>query len=258
MNAALAELFGIAPQVFVPTFLVFLRIGAVMMMMPAFGEMLVPMRIKLAAAVAFTLIVAPAVMPTLQSDPALQKPALILGVSEVITGLAIGLSLRMVLMALQVAATIAAQSTSLSQLLGGTSVDPQPAIGVVLLLAALALAAELGLHVQVSLLFIRSYELIGVGDPITGGNLAGWAVDAVSASFAFAFTLAAPFIALSLLYNLALGVINRAMPQLMVAFVGAPAITLGSLVLLALTAPLMLWLWAEEFGARILSPFGVR
>ncbi|MCV6591665.1 MAG: flagellar biosynthetic protein FliR [Silicimonas sp.] len=258
MTLALADFFGLAPQILLPVLLVFLRIGAVLMFMPAFGEMMVPMRVKLAAAIAFTLVVAPAVLPDLQASPALERPVLLLAGAEVITGLAIGLSLRLVIMALQVAATISAQSTSLSQLLGGASVDPQPAIGFILLLAALALAAELGLHVQAAILFMRSYELVGPGHVIGGSNLASWAVDAVSASFAFAFTLAAPFMAVSLLYNLALGVINRAMPQLMVAFVGAPAITMGALILLALTAPLMLWLWAELFSDRLRSPFAVR
>lgn len=258
MTTALAELFGLTPQFFQPVFLVFLRIGAVMALMPAFGEMMVPVRVRLAATLAFTMVVAPAVMPELQPSAIPDQPILILGLAEIITGLALGLSLRLILMALQVAATISAQSTSLSQLLGGASVDPQPAIGFVLLLAALALAAELGLHVQVSMMFIMSYELISPGDPIASGDLARWVVDAVSAAFSFAFTLAAPFVAVSLLYNLALGVINRAMPQLMVAFVGAPAITLGALVLLALTAPLMLWIWIEHFSARIQSPFGVR
>ena len=83
-------------------------------------------------------------------------------------------------------------------------------------------------------------------------------VRAVSSAFTFAFTLAVPFVAVSLLYNLALGVINRAMPQLMVAFVGAPAITYGALVLLALTAPLVLALWADQFQGRLLSPFWLR
>lgn len=258
MTAELAEFFGLTPQIFEPVFLVFLRVGAVMALVPAFGEMMVPIRIRLAATLAFTLVVAPAVVPNFQTDFASTQPILILGLAEVITGLALGLSLRLILMALQVAATISAQSTSLSQLLGGASVDPQPAIGFILLLAALALAAELGLHVQISMMFIMSYELIGPGNPIPSGDLAGWAVNAVSAAFSFAFTLAAPFVAVSLLYNLALGVINRAMPQLMVAFVGAPAITLGALFLLALTAPLMLWIWADQFSARIQSPFGAQ
>ena len=52
----------------------------------------------------------------------------------------------------------------------------------------------------------------------------------MAASFALALSLAAPFVIASLLYNVALGVINKAMPQLMVAFVGAPAITCGRAV----------------------------
>ncbi|NNE78744.1 MAG: flagellar biosynthetic protein FliR [Silicimonas sp.] len=241
-----------------PTFLIFLRIGAVIFVLPVFGEMLLPVRIKLAGALAFTMVVAPVMLPDLLNDPAFDRPYILLGLAEVLTGLALGLALRFFLMALQIAATISAQSTSLSQLLGGSSVDPQPAIGFVLLLAALALAAELGLHVQITSMFIRSYSLIGVGVPIGGENLAGWAVKAVAGTFSFAFTLAAPFVLVSLLYNLALGVINRAMPQLMVAFVGAPAITLGALVLLALTAPLILTVWADLFQDRIRSPFSVR
>jgi flagellar biosynthetic protein FliR len=60
----------------------------------------------------------------------------------------------------------------------------------------------------------------------------------------------------SLLYNVALGVINRAMPQLMVAFVGAPAITAGGLILLALTTPVLLPIWQRAFEALLLNPFG--
>ena len=258
MNAALAELLGLAPQVFLPAALIFLRIGAIVSVMPAFGEMLVPTRIKLAVVFAFTMIAAPALVPQMLEDPALERPLLILALAEVVTGLVIGLSLRLLLVALQVAATISAQSTSLSQLLGGTAVDPQPAIGVILLMAALALAAHLGLHVQAALMIIRSYELVGVGATIEGGDLAAWFVRAVSTTFSFAFRLAVPFIAVSLLYNLALGVINRAMPQLMVAFVGAPAITYGALILLFLTAPVILHLRAEQFQGRLLSPFWLR
>ncbi len=258
MTEELAALFGFAPEILLPGFLVFLRIGAVIFTMPAFGEMFVPMRVKLAAALAFTVVVAPAIVPNTKEIISSDTPILLVGFAEVATGLALGLSLRLILMGLQIAATIAAQSTSLSQLLGNSAADPQPAMGFILLLAALALAAELGLHVQAAAMFIVSYDLVAFGVPIGGSGLASWVVRAVSATFSFAFTLAAPFVAVSLLYNLALGVINRAMPQLMVAFVGAPAITLGSLVLLALVAPLMLLLWAEQFQLRLHSPFETR
>jgi flagellar biosynthetic protein FliR len=46
------------------------------------------------------------------------------------------------------------------------------------------------------------------------------------------------------------------MPQLMVAFVGAPVITLGGLVLLALSAPLMLGAWLRALDGFLAMPFG--
>jgi flagellar biosynthetic protein FliR len=78
----------------------------------------------------------------------------------------------------------------------------------------------------------------------------------VAASFGLALSLAAPFLIASLLYNVALGVINKAMPQLMVAFVGAPAITWGGLFLLLITTPFLLPVWFASFQAALVTPLG--
>ncbi len=257
MIEELARVFSWAPELFVQFFLVFLRVGSAMFVLPVFGEAMIPLRVRLGVALTFSFVAFPAVLP--QIGPVLSEggPLFIIGLAEMLTGLIIGLLLRFHVMAIQIAASIAAQSTSLSQLLGNGSIDPQPAMGVLLYLAALALAVELGLHVQMALMFIASYEFVGAGQLIGNGATAAIR-DAVAVAFRFGFILAAPFVAVSLLYNLALGVINRAMPQLMVAFVGAPAITLGALVLLALTAPLILTIWNEAFQLRLLNPFGAR
>ena len=53
-----------------------------------------------------------------------------------------------------------------------------------------------------------------------------------------------------------MGVINRAMPQLMVALVGAPAITGASAVLLFLAAPLILTVWKTTMVAVLADPIG--
>ena len=44
---------------------------------------------------------------------------------------------------------------------------------------------------------------------------------------------------------------NRAMPQLMVAFVGAPAISFGGLALLLIVAPFLLDVWRNAFEAGV-------
>lgn len=227
--------------------LIIFRIGAAMALLPAFGEMVTPVRVKLAATLAFTMVVAPGVW--VQVESALLDIGWGLMVFlEVVAGLIIGALFRLLIMALQIAGTVAAQSTSLSQLFGGgLGPEPQPAISTVLFVGGLTLAIMAGLHLRVVEVFVYSFELFKPGVPIFAGDLSSWGVEQVSHSFALGFSLAGPFVLVSLVYNLALGAINRAMPQLMVAFVGAPAISFGGLVLLMLAAPLMLTVWLRVF-----------
>ncbi|MEM8538249.1 MAG: flagellar biosynthetic protein FliR [Pseudomonadota bacterium] len=235
---------------------VFIRVGAVMAVLPAFGDQPVPTRVRLTLALMFTLVVAPAVAPDLPP-----MPATTLGMAaglgpEVLTGLFFGIFLRFFILVLQIAGTMAAQSVSLSQIFGGTQVvDPQPAIGHILVVGGTALAALMGLHVQAAAYMINSYMMVPFGTAFAPSVLVEVGIAEVSRCFALAFTLAAPFLIATLIYNLVLGVINKAMPQLMVSFVGAPALTAGGLFLFFLTAPLMLSLWMHAFSAFMANPF---
>lgn len=233
-------------------FLVFCRVGAAMALLPAFGEQVVPQRIRLVLALAFTAIVAPIVSPDLpQSDGQLMQPL----AAEVFAGLALGIGLRLFVFSLQIAGTMAAQSASLSQLFGGAGTEPQPAMSHLFVMAGLALAVMSGLHVQVAELLILSYDVWPPGHLIPGPDLAIWGLGRTAYAFSLAFSLAAPFIAASTIYNVALGVINRAMPQLMVVFVGAPALSFGGLLLLALATPLLLAVWTQALSNFFETPF---
>jgi len=249
----LAALTDISQDVLWQVFVVFLRVGAIVSLVPAFGEQSVPVRVKLGLAVAFTLIVAPAapLAPVQASAPSVVGIML----AETVTGLFMGLMLRLFVLALQVAGSIAAQSTSLSQLFGGAGMDPLPAMGHVLVVGGLALATIMGLHVQIVEFMIYSYALVPIGQVVPAEVMTQAGVAEISRAFALGFTLAAPFVIASLIYNITLGVINKAMPQLMVAFVGAPAITAGGLIILMLAAPLMLSIWVEAMGIFMMDPF---
>ncbi|MFT7593163.1 MAG: flagellar biosynthetic protein FliR [Paracoccaceae bacterium] len=231
---------------------VFFRVGALVSLLPAFGERSVPVRIKLAVAIAFTAVISPAVAPiAAPSDPlALAGFA----AAEVGIGLALGIAIRLFVMALQTAGSMAAQSTSLSQILGGAAAEPVPAMGYVLVVAGLALAVMAGLHVRAAEFLITSYDVFPAGFAPNPRALSSWGLGRVSQAFTLAFMLAAPFVIASVIYNLTLGVINRAMPQLMVAFVGAPVITFGGLFLLFVGAPLMLTVWSDALTAFFYNP----
>ncbi|MCC5992460.1 MAG: flagellar biosynthetic protein FliR [Rhodobacteraceae bacterium] len=237
-------------------FAVFLRVGAMMALLPAFGEMVVPVRVRLAVTLAFTLVVTPAVAPALPELVLAPGPLLTFVMTEALAGLVLGAGLRLFVIVLQTAGTIAAQATSLSQFIGGAGADPQPAMAQLLVMAGLALAVMAGLHVRLAELLILSYSLFPAGQFLPGSDLADWGSARVAHAFRLAFTLAMPFVILSLVYYVALGAINKAMPQLMVAFVGAPAITFAGLALLFLTAPLILPIWQQGFHSFIADPTG--
>lgn len=238
-------------------FAVFIRVGAIMAVMPAFGDQAVPARVRLALAIMFTFIVTPALTSGVPPVPTSMLAKLAPLGSEVIVGLFFGLVLRFFILTLQIAGTIAAQSTSLAQIFGGTAgVDPQPAIGHTLVVAGTALAALTGLHVQAAAYMIHSYDLVPFGIVLRGEILSHAGTGEVSRAFSLGFRLAAPFLIASLIYNVTLGIINRAMPQLMVSFVGAPAITAGGLLLFLISAPIMLSIWIVAFSSFMASPFG--
>jgi flagellar biosynthetic protein FliR len=225
--------------------LVFLRVGAAMAFLPAFGEQVLPARVKLAATLAFTALLLPLIWPTVEHVTNSKIWFALIG-PEVAAGLLVGFVFRSMVFALQIAGTIAAQSTSLSQFFGGgLGVDPQPAFSTLLVVSGLCLAVMLGLHVRIIELLLSSYDSFPLGVwPMTGAT-AEWASTKVSYVFGLGFSLAGPFVLVSLIYNLGLGAINKAMPQLMVALVGAPAISFGGLLLLLLTSPFILAIWGK-------------
>ena len=135
-----------------------------MSLMPVFGEQTIPVRIRLAVALGFCLIVTPALGRTIGPMPPDIMTFLPILAPEVVTGLFFGLLLRFFVFAIQTAGSIAAQSTSLSQIFGGTAgADPQPAMAHVLLTAGLALAALMGLHVEMARYILTTYEMVPVG-----------------------------------------------------------------------------------------------
>jgi flagellar biosynthesis protein FliR len=237
-------------------FLVFLRVGGMVALAPGFGEQSIPAGLRLAVALAFSLIVLPALAPNLPPQPPAFLALVALGGVEMLTGLFFGLLIRLFVLALQTAGTIAAQSAAIAQMAGaGGNIEPLPAIGHVLVLGGLTLALVLGLHVQLTAYVIGSYAIVPAGQVPLPAAVMEAGVAQVGRTFGLAFVLAAPFVAAALLYNVILGVISRAMPTLMITLVGAPALTLGALALLMLAAPTLLGVWSGALMAMLADPF---
>lgn len=250
-NLDLSPLIDLITRAWLAYGVVFLRVGGAILVLPGLGEATLPMRLRLAAAMVLTLVVTPALAPHLPAAP--EDLGWRLGL-EPMAGLAIGLVLRLLVMALNMAGTMIAQASSLAQMFGGGTGQAQPAVGHLLTMAGLALAFASGLHLRLALYLIQSYDLIPLAGPFPVADLRLWAVAELSESFALAFRLAAPFVLAALIYNATLGAINKAMPQLMVALVGAPALTLGALALMTLALPAALALWQGALDGFFSNP----
>jgi len=235
---------------------VFTRLSALFFFLPGVGERAVSVRVRLAAALAVTLILAPAVLPKTPETISLSQAALMVS-AEAVVGALIGFSIRIAIFTVQTAGAIASQSFSLAQLFSaGMSAEPESPIATLLMFAGIVLVLTSGLHIEAIRVLIVSYDVLPLGAFPGAGETGEWAAERAAISFATALSLAMPFVVLGFIYNLAIGAANRAMPQLMVAFVGIPAVSLAGLVLLAMTAPILLHIWigfVDESVAALLE-----
>lgn len=236
---------------------VFTRISAFVFFLPGLGEQTVSPRVRLAAALAISLVLMPVVINTAPHAPYSISGIVMTLVAEALAGAVIGFSIRIAVFAIQIAGSIAAQSLSLSHMFGPSLTgQPEPPMATLFMFAGITLAVAAGLHFKAVSALALSYEIMPFG-VFPGASEAGdWAASRTAFAFSAGFALAMPFVVLGFIYYLAIGAANRAMPQLMVAFVGAPAITLGGLTLLALAAPALLSGWMHMVDAILATLAG--
>jgi flagellar biosynthetic protein FliR len=232
-----AEIFRLA--------LVFCRVSAALMALPGFGEQAVPVRVRLLAGLAAALCIAPL------AGPAVPVPGVwsILGamVVEVATGTLLGTLSRILLSAIQTAGQLVGQSIGLGNaFVFGLASDSSAVIGAALYAGAIAaLFTVEGHHVGLRAL-AESYAVVPLGAPPPLAASAQAVTAMAGRSFGLAMQFAMPFLALALLFNLAMAGINRAMPAMPVFMIGVPALLMAGLQLLGLVAPAILH---ESLGA---------
>lgn len=237
-------------------FLVFARIGSVMLLLPGIGDSEVPPRIRLIAAILISLVVFPAVarhLPTPQNEIALF--GLLIG--EIAIGLALGAIVRILFSALAVAGTVIALQSGLS---AATLFNPGEGqqgamVSRFLALAAVVLMFAGGLHHMIFASLVRSYMFMSPGGVLAFGDFAELATGAVASSFALGMQLAAPFLIYGLVFNVGLGLMARLTPALQVFFIAQPLNILLAFSLMLATSGLILSQFIDRF-AEALQTFG--
>lgn len=224
--------------------IVLARLSFVIFFMPGIGEQVIPARAR-----AFVLIGVALAMTTsgFIAAPETTDITSLFGllVTEIFIGFALGTMLRVIIWMLTIAGSVIAQSIGLSQFLApALEHEAQTLTANLLSMAGAAVLLSANFHVEVIVSLLRLYTDIPLGalTLLSGPMLA----QSFFSAFGFALLLAWPFVAINLLYNICLGFINKALPSLMVAFVGAPFMVGAGTMLLAVSIAGLLIAWKDR------------
>lgn len=217
--------------------LVFLRVGAIVMLIPGIGEAAVPPRIRLSFALLLTLLLTPVVAATLPALPATVGDLGAQAIREVLIGLVIGGVLRIFLAALGVAGEVVSMQTTLSfsQTANPLQAQPGTTLATFLTLFGVVLIFSADLHHGFIGAVSGSYRLFPVGAAMPVNDAAALAVRVTGDAFSVGVQMAAPVIVFGLIFNVAAGLIGRAMPQFQVFFAATPLTVLLGLSVFALS-----------------------
>lgn len=224
------------------------RIGGVCMLAPGIGETTLPTMVRASLAMALTALLFGPLFPLLPPMPSSGWQVGAMAVAEVVTGLWLGWLARVVVLALTMAAQFVATLVGLASVL-----QPDPELGAQStalsrlfdMAAPVAIMAS-GLYALPLTALARSYRLIAPGAMLPSADSTLAVVAAVGAAFSLALHLAAPFIIGGLMWQVAMGLLARLVPNLQVFAVAMPGQILAGMLLLALLAGGMVEVWMGQ------------
>lgn len=212
--------------------LILVRTSIFFVMLPTFSSKNFPGLFKISLAVAFALFLTPIVEVKIgENDIA------ILVLKELIMGIVIGLAVRFVFAAIDMAGTLISNSMALSI---ATAFDPEfgQSAEVARLLTVLATMVFFAMdaHHDLIYLMVKSFDVVPFGQVnVKGLMLKGTTL--VSKAFVLALKMGAPVVVGMVVINLLIGFLYKAAPQINIFFVSYPLFLFFGFVLLLIGMP---------------------
>jgi len=230
--------------------LLLFRLTGMVFIAPLFSAVVIPGRIKAAIIVVLSFMLLPGATAEL-IGPVVVSPATLM--TEVLTGLVVGLGAAVFVGAAEVAGDILAIQMGLS---GASIVDPMsrnqvPVVGQLLSLMTLMMILSSGGHIYMISALDGSLGWVPPGTTIDMGAGVGIATQIGAALFTMGLKFAAPVIGALMIGHVALGVLARTAPQMNVLMMAFPLqIALGLFVMgVTLPAVAMSFIgWPMSYG----------
>ncbi len=210
------------------------RVLGVLATAPVFSDRAIPSQVKLGLGLVLTLIIVPT-LPAVPQFEIFSLQGLLILIQQLIIGLAIGFSMRLVFAAVEMAGQLIGMGMGLGF---ATFYDPHSqgqstAISQLLMLLTMLIFLSLDGHLMVVSAIAQSF--ISMPISIQAANINPMKIVMWGETiFSFGLLLALPAVTALLITNMALGILTRTAPQLNLFGIGFPVtLSIGLIVLAA-------------------------
>ena len=213
--------------------MILMRVGAMLFVAPIFGGSTIPTQTKMLFSLMLSLIMLPMVPVISQAGLIDIVPLAWLGINELLVGLVMGISMVFIFAAVQYAGQVIdfQMGFAIVNLIDPTQDIQIPVMGFFHFLIAILIFLAMDAHHWIIRALVDSFEIV----PIMTAGFSGLVIGSISKAFGdlfvIAMRIAAPTIAVLMLYNASLGIIAKTVPQINLLIVGFPVrIALGMIV----------------------------
>jgi flagellar biosynthesis protein FliR len=220
--------------------LVLIRVSAMIMMLPAFGDATVPAPVKWGFSILITLLLFPIVKAGIPPTRDVGFLPLVLGIAgELMIGIIIGLSARFIFAGIQLSGEILGFQMGFSV---ASVVDPTSNVQISIitefqyLLSLLLFMTVNAHHVFISAI-AESFQVVPPLSVHFSGPLLQALLTLSKNIFVIAIKISAPVMAVLLFTNVAMGLVARTVPQMNVFIVSFPLQIAAGLIFIGMAAP---------------------
>jgi flagellar biosynthetic protein FliR len=250
------NLLQLDPRAWPVAVMMFLRIVSVLFFMPIFGDSTIPGRVRLLFALTLSLCIWPVVEANIRSTQGfIQWSPLMLGLAtlrEVFFGYAVGFAAKLLIFAASIAANIVGvnmgfQTATLFTPQSGTQESAFTSLKIWLVTIILL---TLNIHHLFIQGLVESFSTVPLATSVNGRELINVVMQTVTSSFDIGLRIAGPLLVVQTTTTIALGLLNRALPQLNAFVISFPVSFLLSMAVLFFSASAFVRLIGQH-GSRV-------
>jgi flagellar biosynthetic protein FliR len=205
------------------------------MVLPGLSSARVPTQMRLMIALAVSMAILPLMWEQLYAATRVNSGSYIVLIGgEIFVGVTLGFIARYITLGLQFA------GAAISSMIGFNAApsagiierDPQSDITSIISFTAIVLLFTADFHHMIIETLVNSYKFMPIGEGFKTRMALVSITDTLTATFMLMLRLASPFIVYGLIFNLAIGMVNKLAPQIPIYFISIPFILAGGLILL--------------------------